>query len=63
MLDWTRKHCDALVRRMEDIGTNDCEASERLREFEEFSATAGVGLLSRIFFFPSSEIVTCLSSS
>ncbi|PIO66327.1 hypothetical protein TELCIR_11962 [Teladorsagia circumcincta] len=40
MLDWTRKHCDALSRRIGDIGVNDTEASERLHEFEEFSTTA-----------------------
>ncbi|VDL78284.1 unnamed protein product [Nippostrongylus brasiliensis] len=40
MLDWTRKHCEALTRRMSDIGASDAEASERLHEFEEFSTTA-----------------------
>ncbi|KAK6730193.1 hypothetical protein RB195_006949 [Necator americanus] len=40
MLDWTRKHCESLARRMGDIGSNDLEASEKLREFEEFSSTA-----------------------
>ncbi|KAJ1367240.1 hypothetical protein KIN20_028108 [Parelaphostrongylus tenuis] len=40
MIDWTRKHNETLSRRIGDIGVSEVEASERLREFEEFSITA-----------------------
>uniref|UniRef100_A0A1I7WT44 ANK_REP_REGION domain-containing protein n=1 Tax=Heterorhabditis bacteriophora TaxID=37862 RepID=A0A1I7WT44_HETBA len=40
MLEWTRSHCETLLREMGDIGSNEADASERLREFEEFATTA-----------------------
>lgn len=40
MIDWTRKHNETLSRRIGEIGMSEAEASEMLREFEEFSITA-----------------------
>ncbi|VDM59065.1 unnamed protein product, partial [Angiostrongylus costaricensis] len=45
MIDWTRKHNETLSRRIGDIGVSEAEASEMLREFEEFSITANVSVL------------------